>query len=154
DLSLPTYAGAVSPKGGDPWDWQWTWDVRVNKLLTVSSDRQGAGRFRTIAAALKVSRPRMTVRVLDDAVYADPLILDNSERHEGLLLEAVKRATLALDSSARRALVIEGVGGVRVKGFRVREPQPTKRERFSSVFVAVLGPCPGTVLEELDIAGE
>src|SRR5262249_11804275 len=154
DPSLPPYVGALPPPGVEAWDWQWTWDFRVNNLLTVSKDPRAGGRFRRLAEALKVCRPRMTVRALDDAVYPGPLALDDPERHEGLVLEAPRGATIALEGDARRALTIEGVPGVRVQRFRFRDQNLAPRHQFSSAFVMVRGPCPGVILEDLDVFSE
>jgi hypothetical protein len=150
DTSLPTYVGAVPPEGGKPWDWQTTWDARHPKmLLTVSKDPKDGGEFRTINDALtKVTRPRMTIRVLDDASYAESLVLDNPARHEGLWLDAPKHARIEPPADAGRAVSIRNVSAVRIRGFRL------PRGAGPYVFVHLTGHCPGVQLEQLDIQGK
>jgi len=144
---LPEYVGAVPPPGVQAWDWQWTWDARANKLLTVSKDPAGGGRFRSIAEALARVQPGMTIRVLDDAVYDDPLVLDDPGRHAGVGLVAGGKATIELPEGGFCALKIQGVPGVAVKGFKFQDRQSAANSKL----VSVEGNSPGVILEELDL---
>jgi len=72
-------------------------------VLTVTQD--DTGQFRTIHEALQNVKPGMTIRVLDDATYTEPLVIDNSARHTGIVLETPKKATIALTREFPRALV-------------------------------------------------
>jgi nitrous oxidase accessory protein NosD len=148
DPFLPAYVGAVPPEGVEPWNWQWTWDGQVHRLLTVSKEARTGGRFRTLGDALKQVKPDMTVRVLDAETYSEPLRLDQPEQHRGLTLEAPNRATLFLSGGEwRHALHIQGVPKVRVKGFRFREARSTPQSNFVLVTMAA----PGVVLEDLEM---
>jgi serine/threonine protein kinase len=143
---LPTYVGAVPPAGVGPWNWQWTWDAVVEKRLTVSKDPKTGGRFRTIAAALRVVKPKMTIRVLDAEKYPEPLVIDDAKSHEGLVLEAPQHATLVLGEDSQQALLLQGVANVRVRGFRFKD---ASSNRPNARFVSVGQGCPGLILEQL-----
>src|SRR5262249_35302124 len=119
DPGLPTYVGAVTPEGAEPWNWQWTWDAFMNKTLTVSRDGKHHARFNKISAALDRVLPGMTVRVLDSSVYAEQLNIVDATRHKGVTLEAVQGATIAMAPAAAQVLKIENVSGLTVKGFHL-----------------------------------
>jgi serine/threonine protein kinase len=144
---LPGYVGAVPPEGASPWDWQGTWDLLADKALTVSKSPDGGGRFRSIVEAMDRVRPGMTVRVLDDGQYDEPMVIDDPARHAGIRLETTRQATIVLSAGNNRALSIRGVPDVRVSGFRFRDKQSTK----NSSFILVQGQSPGVVLEDLDL---
>jgi serine/threonine-protein kinase len=146
---LPPYIGALPPRGSAAWDWQWTWDARVNKLLTVSREAKGGGRFRTISAAVKAAGPDTTVRVLDNAVYPELVQIDDPTRHAGLTLEAPKGATLLMTEAYILPFLIKDVPRVRVRGLHFREKGA--RADNDASFVKAWGKCPGLVLEDLDI---
>src|SRR5262249_50205699 len=76
--------------------------------LRVSKRPEAGGRFRTIQAALDEVEPRMTIRVLDDAVYEEHLLINRPEQHRGVVLEAAGKATLRTpsDRSAGRSEAI------------------------------------------------
>ena len=118
---LPTIVGAVLPEGVEPWDWKTTWDTRHPKmLLTVSKDAKDGGDFRTINEALaKVTRPAMTVRVLDDASYDEAIMIRDRTKFQGLKLEAPKHATLVIPLTTTLGIAVVGVSDVIVRGFRV-----------------------------------
>jgi serine/threonine protein kinase len=145
---LPTYVGAVPPEGVEPWNWQWTWDARINKRLTVSKDPKAGGRYRTIAGALKAAGPKMTIRVLDAEKYPEPLVINDSKTHEGLVLEAPRGATLVLADDSQQALLIHGVANVRVRGFRLEDEG--SKVRYPR-FILVTRGCPGLILEQLHL---
>ncbi len=94
DISLPAYVGAVPPVGVPEWDWQKTWDIQCRRLLTVSKKPEDGGHFRTITEALDYVQPGMTIRVLDDAVYGEYLLINRREQHYGVVLEAAGKATI------------------------------------------------------------
>jgi len=143
---LPTYAGAVPPEGVEPWDWQWTWDAMIDKRLTVSKDPKTGSRFRSIATALRVVKPKMTIRVLDAEKYNESLVIDDAKSHEGLVLEAPQHATLVLQQTSQQALLLQGVANVRVRGFRFEDGGS---DRPNARFVSVGRGCPGLILEQL-----
>ena len=152
---LPSYVGAVAPDGGEQWNWQWTWDAQVNKLITVSKKKEDGGRFQTIGEAVKAVRPKMVIRVLDDAFYPETLLLDDRERQSGITLEAVQRAVFELQSPAKPALRIENVPGMRIRGFRFRTndafPSVDIAKERVTAFVEIRGSCPGLLLEALEM---
>jgi hypothetical protein len=114
-------------------------------VLTVAQD--GSGRFRTLAEALaKVTRPGMTVRILDAAVYPEALQLDQRGRHDGLTLEAPRRATLAAPPRARAALAVGHVADVTVRGLHVRAG------KGGGAAVLAYGRAPGLLLDGLEVA--
>jgi hypothetical protein len=119
--------------------------VTIPNGLTVAKD--GSGQFTTINEALKAARPKMTVRVLDDATYSESFSIDDSDKHEGVILEAPKRAVIELPT-AHTVLAIRDVPGFRLRGFRVRErePRPTDLQGL----LVVSGHSPGVVVEGLD----
>jgi hypothetical protein len=149
DPSLPSYVGAVPPEGAEPWDWDRTWRApSPGVLLTVSKDPGAGGEYRSLKQALAaVVKPNTTIRVLDEAVYADPLVIDRKAVHQGLVLETPKHATLLLSAAFPKVLQIRNVPDVRVRGFRFREQGAWE----GSSFVSVSSHCPGTVLEDLDM---
>jgi hypothetical protein len=63
-------------------------------------------------------------------------------------LEAVGGATIQLTATTPRALAVQNVPHVRVKGFRFRE---VKAREFSA-YVTISGACAGVVLEDLRLA--
>jgi serine/threonine protein kinase len=148
DPSLPIYIGAIPPEGVEPWDWDRTRRMpRDAKLLTVSKDKADGGEFRTIGAALAKAEPWATIRVLDNKVYEETLVLDNTERHEGIMLEAPKRATIKLADDPTGALVIDNVPHVTVRGFRVH----SSAGAGIPPFVTVTAHSPGVMLADLHI---
>jgi nitrous oxidase accessory protein NosD len=148
---LPSYVGAVPPEDGDAWDWQWTWDAHVNKLLTVSKDPKTGGRFRTITAALEQVKPGMTVRVLDGATYQENLLINSPTGHAGITLEATAGATLENKASPGWTVQVQGVPGVTVRGFTMRRSAAGKAVH---THVLVKSACPGVRLSRLELVGD
>jgi hypothetical protein len=150
DPSLPSYVGAVPPAEVHAWDWHRTWLAPPpGQLLTVSQRPEDGGEYRSINAALAKAKAWATVRVLDDATYRERIVLDDSKRHLGIMLEAPRRAVVEMDPAAP-ALVIRGVAHVRIKQFGFR----AQGARVSSPFVLVAGRAPGVILEALDLQGD
>jgi serine/threonine protein kinase/nitrous oxidase accessory protein NosD len=150
DPSLPRYVGALPPRGAPAWDWDRTWLAPPpGKLLTVSKDPRDKADFDRLGKALAAAEPWATLRVLDAAVYREPLAIDQPAKQTGLQLEAVRGATLQMPTTAPAALRIEDVPHVRVRGFRFREPG----WRFDQgpSFVLVKGRAAGFVLEDADL---
>ncbi|MFQ5733354.1 MAG: protein kinase [Planctomycetaceae bacterium] len=147
DPSLPSYVGALPPKGMRVWDWTRTWRMPPGKhsVLTVSKDPKEGGKYRTINAALKAAKPWDTIRVLDDAIYKEHVILDTPAKHTGLVLESSKGATIRLAPGSARVLEILGVPDVRVRGFRL---DGTANRQYIQ-YVRILDHSPGVVLEGL-----
>src|SRR5262249_1627632 len=124
DPSLPSYIGAVPPEGVAAWDWSRTWLAwPPGKLLTVSKKVTDGGAYRTINAALAVAKPVSTVRLQDDAVYAEHIVLDDPKKHQGIALEAPQGATIQMSPQAPQVLAIKEVPYVRLSGFRFRAPK-------------------------------
>ncbi len=143
---LPAYVGALPPEGTKPWDWQWTWDAHIQKLITVSLKPNDGGRFRTIAAALAVVSPNMTIRVLDGETYSESLRLDRPELHKGVRLVAVKNATLAISKDVSTALVVDDVPDVHIQGFRFKGQEAVR----GSTFIRIRQNASGVTLSDLD----
>jgi serine/threonine protein kinase len=148
DPSLPSYVGALPPEGTEAWDWDHTWRMPPGaQLLTVSREKAGGGEFRTLKEALAMAKPWATIRVLDEATYAEAVELRIRAQHEGITLEAPRRATLAFPAPAQFGVVVLNVPHVTVRGFRIRiDRQPT----FG---VGVGGRCPGLTLDGLELRG-
>jgi hypothetical protein len=148
DPSLPRYVGALPPQGTPAWDWDRIWRLPKDaQLLTVSKEEKGGGKYRTINDALKDANPWATVRVLDDADYPEVVTLGNKTRHEGVWLDAPRRATLVLGRNTQTAVAVRDVPSVRLTGFRftdVDNPKDVMRR-----FVTVTGRAAGTVLSDL-----
>src|SRR5262249_36038643 len=134
------FRGAETSSGTDPEV------VTIPNGFTVAKD--GTGQFSTINEALKAVRPKMTIRVLDDATYAETFTIDDPAKHEGVTLEAPKHAVLELPTAAE-VLAIRSVSGFRFKGFRIRERTP-KTGVTPKPLLVVSGSTPGAVLESLD----
>lgn len=148
DPTLPRYVGALPPAGEYPWDWDRTFRMPPDaQLLTVSQDENDGGTYRTIAGALKDAKPWATVRVLDDAVYPEAVAL-GLERHTGVTLEAVRRATLATPDH-RFMVFIRSVPWVTVRGFRLRG------EVRGQILAGVTGASHGVLLDDVEaVAGK
>lgn len=150
---LPRYVGAVPPAGVEPWDWRKTWESRHPKMLfTVSKDPQHNADCETIGEALKKARPKSTIRVLDAGAYEESIIIDNPAQHAGITLESTARAVLKRPKAAARLLLLGGVAGVNIKGFRlVGDLEAGAR----TPLIMVTADCAGSVLEDLELrAGE
>ena len=82
--------------------------------------KNGRGQFQTINEALQnVTRPGLTIRVLDDATYTEALKLVLPSRYAGLTLEAVNGATLA-PANVPVGVLVGDVPRVTLRGFRCR----------------------------------
>jgi hypothetical protein len=114
-------------------------------VLTVSKKPEDGGRFRKIQDALDAVKPGMTIRVLDDAVYEEALLLSQNNRHADLTLEAPRMATLRCPAGVQNMIEISGVKGVIVRGFRL------EHNAQGVACVWVRGHSPGLILEQLDV---
>ncbi len=152
DPSLPVYVGAVPPEGVQPWDWQKTWDMLNRRpkddprVLTVSKNPKDRARFNTIQAALDEVQPEMTIRVLDDAVYGEHLRIDRPFQHRGIVLEAIRKATIRQQPGGTDTVQIINVSGLTLRGFRL-EGLPVD---YAQVFIE--GDCSGLILDDLDMS--
>jgi hypothetical protein len=152
DPRFPKYIGAVPPEGAEAWDWDRAGRVpKGARLLTVSKDSKDGGQYRTINEALKDAKPWDTVRVLDDATYAEAVSLTNREAHAGISLEAPRHATLHLTAGMGRAVSIRDVPNVRVSGFRFIDTGGGPPRDTTRAFVVVAGKCPGVRLTGLEL---
>ncbi len=113
--------------------------------LTVSKDAKDGGQFRSLAEAVaSVRHPNAIVRVLDDAQYADPLVIRDPATQAGLTVEAPRRASLVPDSPSGAVVSIERVPRVTIRGLRIH---PEK----ALAGIEIAGACPGVILEDLEI---
>jgi serine/threonine protein kinase len=151
DSSLPIYIGAMPPPGTAAWDWSRTWLASPpGLLLTVSKDKKTGGKYRTLNEALAAARPWATIRMLDGETYAERLLLDDPDKHTGLMIEAPAGAVLASAKKGAQLVTIKNVPHVRVRGLRLR-PQPDSTAGVVPC-ILVFGRAPGTVLEALDLS--
>jgi hypothetical protein len=150
--SLPSYVGALPPRGVERWDWSRTWQAPpgTSELLTVSQNANDGGQFRTIDDALQAAKPWATIRVLDSEVYREPVFLDNSDQFLGVMLESRQGATLELAEAMSQAILIDNAQQVRVRGFQFRDSQPA----FGSPFIKVSGKCADVVLDGLTFTND
>jgi hypothetical protein len=117
------------------------------KVLTVSQKAEDGGRYRSIADALDAVQPGQTVRVLDDAVYREAVVISRAHSHRGITLEAVRGAVIETSTNRAEVVKIGGVSGVTVRGFRL---QARGTEMCALVFLK--GECRGVLLERLELA--
>ncbi len=129
-----------TPKNGEP---KTQPDVDEYGVLTVSQKEEGRGKYRTIAEALREARPGQTIRVLDDAVYPENLLINQGAGHRGITIEAPAGATLNLT----KPLHIIGVSEVTLRGFRIR----LRSESPDLSTILVEGKAAGVVLEDLEL---
>jgi hypothetical protein len=130
----PTVKKETTPSPEDP------------RVLTVSQKPDRGGRFRTIQEALAKVEPGMTIRVLDDAVYEEYLLVNRPEQHRRVMLETSGKATIRTSPSRFEAVRIKDVPDFTFRGFRL-ESGPKRRHGHVSIY----GPCPGLVLDHLDM---
>jgi nitrous oxidase accessory protein NosD len=112
-------------------------------VLTVSQKKEDGGKYRTIRAALDEVTPGQTIRVLDDGVYAERVVLSGAGKHARLTLEAPRRATLQITEPGN-LIEIRHVPGVILRGFRLQATTPQAR-----ALVYLEGRCAGTELDGL-----
>jgi hypothetical protein len=150
DPALPSYVGAVPPEGVQPWDWHRTWLAPPpGQLLTVSQRPEDGGEYRSIGAALAKAKAWVTIRVLDDATYRERILLDDPKRHEGIMLEAQRRAILECAPQSGVIVTIRGVPHVRLRHFLLR----ARKDPRTASCVVVAGHTPGLTLEGLELQG-
>ncbi len=113
-------------------------------VLTVSQKAEGGGTYRTIGAALEAARPGQTVRVLDDATYAEQVQVTRPTDLRGVTLDSPRGATIA-PKGVSTAVVILNVPGVTVRGFRLRA------EQLHMFHVGIGGRAAGVTLEQLEL---
>ncbi len=148
---FPAYAGAVPPEGAEPFDWEQAFARAVvfsrlpEDVITVA--KTDVAHHRSLNDALKVVQPGMTIRVTDDSVYEESLLIDQPERFANITLEATAGATISAGDRLRELITIRRVPGVRIGGFRIEMGAKT------SVAVLVNERCPGMRLESLTVDG-
>ncbi len=112
--------------------------------ITVAKQQQAD--VQTIGEALAKTRPGTRIRVLDDAVYEEAVGFEGPDKYDGVELVSEAGATLASPpGSAFCVLGIKNTPRVTVRGFKIR-PAPAQHG------VAILGACPGTRLENCQLA--
>jgi serine/threonine protein kinase len=112
-------------------------------VLTVSKDKKDNGKYRTVGAALKDARPGMTIRILDDAIYRESLMLKRADSLAGVTIEGLRRPTLAV--AGKIGIFILDVPGVTLRRLRIRAESPSMN------LVLVGHRCPGVTLEQLEM---
>jgi serine/threonine protein kinase len=116
------------------------------RVLTVSKRPGDKARFDTIRAALDEVDPGMTIRVLDDAVYEEYLLI--TAKHRGVVLEAAGQATIrGLPNKSDTDVVMHNVLGFTLRGFHFNSNEMKNHQ------IHIAGPCPGLVLDQLDLTG-
>ncbi len=111
-------------------------------VLTVAQD--GTGQFRSINEALAaVTRPNMTIRVLDAATYDEGVQIRDGSLYRGLTLEAKQRATIGVPTTGRFGLSVFNVAEVTVRGFRI------KTNSGDAFCLGVAGSSPGVILDDV-----
>ena len=140
---LPTYVGAVAPEGGEQWNWQWTWDAQVNKLITVSKNKEDGGRFQTIGAAMRVVRIGMTIRVIDDREYEEAVVINNRGLQAGITLEGTGK-TVLIPPNQGVGVLVHHVPGVTIRNLQLRS------DGKAHYLAVVAGKSPGVRLRQLE----
>jgi serine/threonine protein kinase len=121
--------------------------VPAGPRVTVSKRPEDGAQFNTIQAALDEAEPGMTVRVLDDADYAEYLVINRPEQQRGVVLEAVGKATIRKLPDRGEAVLIRGVPRFTVRGFGFESSTGGANDPL----VFITGLCPGVVLDRLDM---
>jgi tRNA A-37 threonylcarbamoyl transferase component Bud32 len=106
--------------------------------------RSGDADYRSLTEALLHVGPGGTIRVLDDAVYREPVAIEDRTRMGGVTLVAERRATIAPLEGPYTAVSIRNTSGVTLKGFKVN---PVAGQHG----LMVLGKADGVTLEDLVI---
>jgi hypothetical protein len=115
------------------------------RVLTVSKNREDGARFSTIQAALDAVDPGMTIRVLDDAVYQEYLLINRPGQHRDVVMEARNNATIRKVPGRAEGVWISGVPGFTLRGFRFESGSEMHAQ------VNINRYCPGVVLDRLDM---
>jgi serine/threonine protein kinase len=111
---------------------------------TITVSRTEAVHHPTIKSALDEATPGSTIRILDDAVYSEAVLIADPERLQGVVIESPARATLKPPAGTIGALSIKDTPGVTVRGLRL--------VCSTDQHVALLeGGLEGVTLETLDI---
>lgn len=114
-------------------------------VLTVAQD--GSAEFPTLNRALAKVRSGQTIRVLDDAVYRESLLLNLFEMHRGITIEAQRGATIEF-GQVHSGIAIVDVPGLRLRGFKIRVGAKT------NFALTVSGRGSGTILENITFESE
>src|SRR5262249_27259825 len=114
----------------------------------VSQKVEGRGKYRTISEALRNVKRGRTVRVLDDAVYQETLRINSPSHHAGITLEAARGATIET-STTGPMILIDGVPGVTLRGFRLHANGTRLEGGNLAILVGVKNGCPGLLLDRL-----
>jgi hypothetical protein len=117
-------------------------------VLTVSQKPAGGGKYRTIAEALEKIRPHQTIRIVDQAVYREAVLLNRKSDHEGITLEAPQGAVLEHPGKVINLITIRAVQGVTLRDLHLRTGNSDE-----ATLVWVTGPCSGITLERVDFGG-
>jgi serine/threonine protein kinase len=117
-------------------------------VLTVSQKPEHSGRFRTIQDALDNVEPGMTIRVLDDAVYDEYVLIDRPEQHRDVTLEATAKASIRRQPNTQASVWIRGVPDFTLRGFRILGT--TKWDDYREIYITDRSA--GVVVDQLDIS--
>jgi hypothetical protein len=116
-------------------------------VLTVSKRPEDKAQFNTIQAALDEVEPGMTIRVLDDSVYDEYLLINRNNEYRGVVLEATGEASLRRLPDKSEVILIRNVPGFTLRGFRFKSPP----DNHPCAQIGIIGRCPGVVLDSLDM---
>lgn len=147
---LPLFIGAVPPAGFS-WDWDTTWSAYTSNstmpaaasesgVLTVAKTK-GMAQFQSVGEAVDAATEGATIRIIDEGVYKEPIVLKDP-KHRGITIEGGRGATL-FAPNGESAIKIDGVRGVRIRGFTIAGNCP------KSKLVEVQGAASGLELEQL-----
>lgn len=122
------------PPGADPPSQNW-------ERGEISVAKSGPARCASITEALRLAGPGARIVVLDDADYAEPLVLDRSTQWPGITLESKHGATLVAPD-APSVVKISGVPAVVVRGFKMQ----VAADQFG---IEIEGDCAGARIENV-----
>jgi serine/threonine protein kinase/nitrous oxidase accessory protein NosD len=120
-------------------------EPRDPNILTISKEVKDGGTYRTIGDALRDVHPGQTVLVLDDATYAETVVLTQSSVYSGITLAAPRHATLAIPGGTHVGVQIVNIPRLVLSGFHIRANGPV------GALVVVSGQTLGVSLDDLDL---
>ncbi len=113
---------------------------RLPDVITVSQN--GSADVRSLNEALKQARPGSVIRLLDDATYEGPFLIDNPRLWQNITIDSTKGATLVATGRGNAILTLRETPGVVIRGVRFRP----KADQFA---VTITGKSDGVRLEEV-----
>jgi hypothetical protein len=114
----------------------------------VLSLKRLASSSRTFWGISLMAAPRLSIRVLDDAVYEEDLRINRPGQHQGVILEAAGKATIRKLPGVNHAVWIRGVPGFTLRNFSFA----SSPGNYAQVYIT--GSCPGVMLDRLNITAK